>query len=161
PIKKCSPTRRPPWSANTVRGCAFSRVSTPMPSRPMYACAATADATWPLRRRRSERSRQARCPAALSMRESKTDSRSRRGIGAMPAEAEMVDLAKPPSFRLDGKRALVTGGGRGIGLAAASALAQAGAHVTLAARTRKEIEAAAQAIVARGDKADALQLDVT
>src|SRR5262245_52210683 len=75
--------------------------------------------------------------------------------------APTVDLAKTPSFRLDGKRALVTGGGRGIGLAAASALAQAGAHVTLAARTRDEIEAAAQAIVARGDKADALQLDVT
>ena len=38
----------------------------------------------------------------------------------------MVDLAKTPSFRLDGKRALVTGGGRGIGLAAASALASLG-----------------------------------
>jgi NAD(P)-dependent dehydrogenase (short-subunit alcohol dehydrogenase family) len=72
-----------------------------------------------------------------------------------------VDLAKSPSFRLDGKRALVTGGGRGTGLAAASALAQAGAHVTLAARTQGEIEAAAQAIRARGDKADALALDVT
>ena len=57
-----------------------------------------------------------------------------------------IDLTKTPSFRLDGKRALVTGGGRGIGLAAASALAQAGAEVTLAARTRDEIEAAAQAI---------------
>src|SRR6516225_4939206 len=45
--------------------------------------------------------------------------------------------------------------------AAASARAQAGAHVTLAARPRGEIEAAAQAIVARGDKADAPQLDVT
>jgi len=72
-----------------------------------------------------------------------------------------MDLAKTPSFRLDGKRALVTGGGRGIGLAAASALAQAGAQVTLAARTQAEIETAAQAIVARGDNAEALPLDVT
>jgi NAD(P)-dependent dehydrogenase (short-subunit alcohol dehydrogenase family) len=72
-----------------------------------------------------------------------------------------VELAKTPSSRLDGKRALVTGGGRGIGLAAASALAQAGAHVTLAARTKGEIEEAAAAIRARGDKADALVMDVT
>jgi NAD(P)-dependent dehydrogenase (short-subunit alcohol dehydrogenase family) len=72
-----------------------------------------------------------------------------------------IDLTPSPSFRLDGKRALITGGGRGIGLAAASALAQAGAHVTLAARTKAEIEAAAAAIRARGDKADALLLDVT
>jgi NAD(P)-dependent dehydrogenase (short-subunit alcohol dehydrogenase family) len=73
----------------------------------------------------------------------------------------MLDLAKTPSFRLDGKRALVTGGGRGIGLAAASALAQAGANVTLVARTQAQIEAAAQAIRARGDKAEAFALDVT
>ena len=72
-----------------------------------------------------------------------------------------VELAKTPSFRLDGKRALVTGGGRGIGLAAASALAQAGAHVTLIARTQVQIEAATDAIRARGDKAYALKLDVT
>jgi NAD(P)-dependent dehydrogenase (short-subunit alcohol dehydrogenase family) len=72
-----------------------------------------------------------------------------------------IDLAKTPSFRLDGKRALVTGGGRGIGLAAASALAGAGAHVTLAARTKAEIEDAASAIRARGENADALVLDVT
>jgi NAD(P)-dependent dehydrogenase (short-subunit alcohol dehydrogenase family) len=72
-----------------------------------------------------------------------------------------IDLAKTPSFRLDGKRALVTGGGRGIGLAAGSALAAAGAHVTLAARTKSEIEDAAAAIRGRGDKADALVLDVT
>ena len=72
-----------------------------------------------------------------------------------------MELVKAPSFRIDGKRALVTGAGRGIGLAAASALAQAGAHVTLAARTADQIETAAQAIRARGDAAEALCLDVT
>jgi NAD(P)-dependent dehydrogenase (short-subunit alcohol dehydrogenase family) len=72
----------------------------------------------------------------------------------------MVDLTPTPSFRLDGKRALVTGGGRGIGLAAASALADAGATVTLAARTAKEIEEAAEAIRSRGQKAGHLALDV-
>jgi NAD(P)-dependent dehydrogenase (short-subunit alcohol dehydrogenase family) len=72
-----------------------------------------------------------------------------------------VDLTKTPSFRLDGRRALVTGAGRGIGLAAASALADAGAHVTLAARTTNEIEDAAAAIRGRGQQAEALTLDVT
>ena len=71
-----------------------------------------------------------------------------------------VDLTRTPSFRLDGRRALVTGGGRGLGLAAASALADAGAHVTLAARTSNEIEEAATAIRARGQQAKALTLDV-
>src|SRR5436309_13077283 len=72
-----------------------------------------------------------------------------------------MELHSAPSFRLDGKRALVSGAGRGIGLAAASALADAGAHVTLAARTANEIEQAAEAIRARGQQADALVLDVT
>jgi NAD(P)-dependent dehydrogenase (short-subunit alcohol dehydrogenase family) len=73
----------------------------------------------------------------------------------------MPEIATAPSFRLDGKRALVTGAGRGIGLSAAGALADAGAHVTLAARSAGEIEAAAAGIRARGQRADALVLDVT
>ena len=71
-----------------------------------------------------------------------------------------VDLTKTPSFRLDGRRALITGAGRGLGLAAASALADAGAHVTLAARTESEIVEAAAAIRTRGQAADALTLDL-
>lgn len=67
-------------------------------------------------------------------------------------------LPKTPSFRLDGKRALVTGAGRGIGLACAAALADAGAQVTLAARTASEIEAAAEQI---GQGATAAVLDVS
>ena len=70
-------------------------------------------------------------------------------------------LPRTPSFRLDNRRALVTGAGRGIGLAAAAALAEAGAHVTLVARTRSEIEDAAGAIRESGGAAEALCLDVS
>ncbi len=69
-------------------------------------------------------------------------------------------LPQTPSSRLDGRRALVTGGGRGIGLAAAAALAQAGAHVTIAARSSDEITTATKAIEASGGNARALVLDV-
>jgi NAD(P)-dependent dehydrogenase (short-subunit alcohol dehydrogenase family) len=70
-------------------------------------------------------------------------------------------LPKTPSFGLRGKRALVTGAGRGIGLAGASALAEAGAHVTLCARTNDEIAAAASAIRDSRGEAEARVLDVT
>lgn len=72
----------------------------------------------------------------------------------------MTALPSTPSFSLRGKRALVTGAGRGIGLAAAAALSQAGAHVTLFARTEAEIEAGAAAIREAGGGADRLCLDV-
>ena len=71
------------------------------------------------------------------------------------------ELPRTPSFSLAGRRALVTGAGRGIGLAAAAALAQAGAHVVLAARTLEEVEVAAGALQADGGSAEALRLDVT
>lgn len=70
-------------------------------------------------------------------------------------------LPVTPSFRLDGRRALVTGAGRGIGRAVAAALTQAGAHVTLCARSADEIGELATAIRARGGAADTLALDVT
>ena len=71
-----------------------------------------------------------------------------------------MTLPVTPSFRLDHRRALVTGAGRGIGLAGAAALAQAGAAVTLVARTSDEIEAVAAQIVAAGGLAGAAMLDV-
>ena len=71
-----------------------------------------------------------------------------------------IELPRTPSFRLDGRRALITGGGRGIGLAAAAALAEAGAHVTLTARTSSEIEDAAESICSDGGSADAIVLDM-
>lgn len=70
-------------------------------------------------------------------------------------------LPESPSFRLDGKRALVTGASRGIGMAAAAALAGAGAHVTLVARSGTELEIAVEAIRSREHSAEALVLDVT
>src|ERR1044072_10010481 len=73
----------------------------------------------------------------------------------------MTAIPKPPSFRLDARRALVPGAGRGIGAAMPAALAEAGAHVTLCARTEAEIEQGATAIRAAGHAADWLTLDVT
>lgn len=73
----------------------------------------------------------------------------------------MIELPRTPSLRLDGKRALVTGAGRGIGLACAAALAEAGAEVLLVARTGAEVAAVAAAIRAAGGRADGLALDVT
>lgn len=61
---------------------------------------------------------------------------------------------------LTGKVALVTGGGRGIGRAAATALAARNAAVGILARTREEIEAVAQAIRAGGGRALPVVCDV-
>ncbi|TWB58634.1 SDR family NAD(P)-dependent oxidoreductase [Nitrospirillum viridazoti] len=72
----------------------------------------------------------------------------------------MTSLPRTPTFRLEGRRALVTGGGRGIGAACAAALADAGAHVVVSARSEGEIAAVAAAIREQGGSAEALALDV-
>ena len=72
-----------------------------------------------------------------------------------------MTLPPIPSFRLDGRRALVTGGTRGIGLGAAVVLAAAGAEVTITARTAADIEAQVDALSERGYAARGATLDVT
>ena len=62
---------------------------------------------------------------------------------------------------LDGRGAVVTGGGRGIGAAVASALAEAGAAVVVAARTAAEVETVAGLLREQGGKAWAVVSDVT
>ena len=59
-----------------------------------------------------------------------------------------------PSFRLDGRRALVTGASSGIGLAAAAALFQAGADVTLVARSTPDLIAACEGITLASSQND-------
>ncbi len=70
-------------------------------------------------------------------------------------------LPRTPGFSLAGRRALVTGASRGVGVAAASALCEYGAEVTLVARSLSEAEAVADALRLRGGAAHAAKLDVT
>jgi NAD(P)-dependent dehydrogenase (short-subunit alcohol dehydrogenase family) len=66
------------------------------------------------------------------------------------------------SFRIDGKVALVTGGARGLGKVMATALAQAGANVALAARTLKACEETAASVAQEtGRRVSAFAADVT
>ena len=64
-------------------------------------------------------------------------------------------------FKLTSRVALVTGGGQGIGLACAEALAEAGAHVIIADRDRALAEEARATLQAKGGKAEAVTMDVT
>src|SRR4051812_6042407 len=64
-------------------------------------------------------------------------------------------------FRVDGKVAIVTGAGKGIGAGSALALADAGADVVCAARTKDDIERVAGQVRQRGSRAIAVPTDVT
>jgi NAD(P)-dependent dehydrogenase (short-subunit alcohol dehydrogenase family) len=72
----------------------------------------------------------------------------------------MSPLRTPPDA-LAGQVAIVTGGGRGIGQVVALALAEAGAAVTITARTAAQVADTAQRIEAAGGRARAVVGDVT
>ena len=66
-----------------------------------------------------------------------------------------------PSFRLDGKAALITGAARGLGRACALALANAGADIALGLRNEATAKDVEKEIIAMGRKAIRLQMDVS
>ncbi len=72
-----------------------------------------------------------------------------------------ASVAGDSAFRLDGKMALVTGAGRGIGRAVALALSAAGAELMLVSRSRSELDEVAGEIVTLGGRATSLPFDVT
>jgi len=63
-------------------------------------------------------------------------------------------------FRLDGKRAFVTGGSRGLGLAMARALAEAGADLIIAGRSRESLDQAAGTLGALGRTVATIEADL-
>lgn len=64
-------------------------------------------------------------------------------------------------FRLDGKRAVVTGAGKGIGRGIALQLAKAGADLVISSRTQEDLDSLAEEIEALGRKATRKVVDVT
>ncbi len=71
-----------------------------------------------------------------------------------------MSLPRTPSFRLDGRRALVTGASSGIGRGCAAALAEAGAQVTCVARRAEPLEDLVAELRAAGFTADARPADI-
>ncbi len=71
-----------------------------------------------------------------------------------------MKLPTTPSFRLDNKTALITGASSGIGLGCAVALAEAGAHVVVSARSSDKLNAVVDTIKAKGLSAEAMVMDV-
>jgi len=65
------------------------------------------------------------------------------------------------SLRLDGRVAIVTGASRGLGRAMALALAEAGADLALAARSKPDLEETARQVEARGRRVLVVPTDVT
>ena len=72
----------------------------------------------------------------------------------------MIDLPTTPSFRLDGRRALVAGGTSGIGLGAAVALAEANAQVSIIARSTEKLKDVAQAFKGKSWPLETISLDI-
>src|ERR1700722_3919548 len=76
-------------------------------------------------------------------------------------EAILMDSLKPDIHPLEGKVAIITGAGRGIGASIARELSNLGATAVVCGRTRAALESTAKSIAQTGGKAQAIVCDVT
>ena len=74
---------------------------------------------------------------------------------------KMSSIHKTPSFRLDGKKALIPGGATGIGFGCACALAEAGAEVVISARRQDNVDEAVRLLQQEGYQASGLSMDIS
>jgi NAD(P)-dependent dehydrogenase (short-subunit alcohol dehydrogenase family) len=81
--------------------------------------------------------------------------------GSLEPHLSLPDALKLPSFRLDGKVAMVTGAGRGLGAAIATGFAESGARVVLVGRSREPLEETSEQIRKAGGQATVCSCDVT
>ena len=72
-----------------------------------------------------------------------------------------MELPKTPAFRLDGKRALVTGASSGIGLGCAAGLAEYGAEIVVAARSKEKLDKFVKVATSASWSARAAVMDVS
>src|SRR5437762_6912037 len=115
------------------------------------------------RRRTAHRSRRRRCGAASSARSRDARPRSpcRSSAARLPAVGcGIVPAMTTSPFSLEGKTAIITGGGTGIGKSMAIEFARAGADVAIASRKLEHLEPVAKEIEKLGKRAFAMAVDV-
>ena len=78
----------------------------------------------------------------------------------MTDEFERLKVDELPSFRLDGRLAVITGASDGIGRAFALAYARSGAEVVLVSRTREKLMEVQRSVEAAGGRAHVIRADV-
>src|SRR5204863_968029 len=124
---------------------------------PLCRCRQTRNAHGALHRRIQPEGRRSRMACSGSS----PPAPLRQGRGGHPEVSRTNKKMYLEKFRLNGKTAVVTGAGQGIGLACAEALAEAGAKVVIVDRDPKAAEAGRANLKTKGLSAEIITMDVT